>query len=182
MKTCTKCLKEKSESDFHRSKNMPDGRVYYCKECACALTRAWGANYPDKRKAAAANYYRNNRERVRIRAKEYGMKNRERLSAANKRYRESHKNEIKNMILRRMYGISLESYESMFRAQNGGCKICGKQNLDGKRLYVDHNHTTGTVRGLLCKKCNSGIAYFFEDEGLLNSAIEYLRNAPKETV
>src|SRR3990167_5597356 len=62
--------------------------------------------------------------------------------------------------LRVNFNISMEFYESMFRGQNGGCAICKKQNTDGRRLHVDHDHKTGRIRGLLCYRCNSGLGYF----------------------
>jgi len=43
-----------------------------------------------------------------------------------------------------------------------------------KNIHVDHNHTTGIVRGILCSKCNQGIGLFMENKNILKSAIEYL--------
>lgn len=65
----------------------------------------------------------------------------------------------------------------MLTAQACGCKICGKQHDSSKkrgRLYVDHCHLTGEVRGLLCGACNSAIGYFEDNTGLLEKAIAYL--------
>lgn len=72
----------------------------------------------------------------------------------------------------RKYGITIAQYDEMFNSQNGLCAIC---KLDSeKRLCVDHNHTTGEVRELLCDNCNVGIARFHESIDSLKSAIEYL--------
>ena len=47
------------------------------------------------------------------------------------------------------YNLSLEDYDNLKDRQNGECAICGQKN----NLVVDHCHTTGNVRGLLCQKC-----------------------------
>jgi hypothetical protein len=52
--------------------------------------------------------------------------------------------------LRSVYKLSREEREAMYVRQDGKCAICG---TDG-RLSVDHNHTTGKVRALLCARCN----------------------------
>lgn len=81
----------------------------------------------------------------------------------------------KNRSLIQNYGITLEDYNRMFIEQNGCCKICGKHQQDLKAsLHVDHNHTTGKVRGLLCHHCNVGLGNFEDDITLLSKAIAYL--------
>ena len=62
--------------------------------------------------------------------------------------------------LKRKFGLTLDQYDQMFESQNGVCGICGKPDITGKYLYVDHNHETGKVRGLLCHRCNCGLGYF----------------------
>lgn len=56
--------------------------------------------------------------------------------------------------LKRLYKMSLEQYDGMARAQGGVCLICQQFPEDGKRLQVDHDHSTGEVRSLLCHRCN----------------------------
>src|SRR5262249_21807941 len=63
--------------------------------------------------------------------------------------------------LRRQYGISLDEYDAWVARQNGACAIC-KRKFD-KTLCVDHCHATGVVRGLLCRKCNTGLGCY-DDE------------------
>ncbi len=75
--------------------------------------------------------------------------------------------------LRRFYGISIDTYESMLERQRGVCAICG-QPPGERRLAVDHKHDTGTVRGLLCEKCNRGLGLFRDDQALLRAAADYL--------
>lgn len=74
--------------------------------------------------------------------------------------------------LRNRYGISLEDYSSLFEKQDGCCAICNERKE--KRLSVDHNHTTGSIRGLLCNNCNRGLGFFKDDLRILDLAIKYL--------
>jgi hypothetical protein len=66
--------------------------------------------------------------------------------------------------LRWKYGISVAIYEQMLEDQAGVCGICKEQPFSW-RLDVDHNHETGEVRGLLCRKCNMAV-------GLINDSPE----------
>lgn len=56
--------------------------------------------------------------------------------------------------------------------QSGKCLIC---NEIPKRLVVDHCHTSGKVRGLLCDHCNTGLGRFKDSPELLMAAIRYLK-------
>jgi hypothetical protein len=78
--------------------------------------------------------------------------------------------------LRKNYNLSLSDWNKMFEKQNGCCAICHlHQSKLPSRLCVDHCHTTGKVRGLLCTSCNMGLGHFRDDETILESAINYLR-------
>lgn len=90
--------------------------------------------------------------------------------AHNKLYDDRH-----DGILRRTYGITLEQYNEMYEAQNGLCAICGKSDeIEGRRLAVDHDHNTGNVRALLCGICNRGLGSFQDNADLLVKATRYL--------
>ena len=59
------------------------------------------------------------------------------------------------------------------------CPICHKNLNSGHiTLVIDHNHTTGKVRGVLCDNCNTGIGLFKENPAYMNQAIRYLDNPP----
>ena len=78
--------------------------------------------------------------------------------------------------LKRMFGMSLEAYDEKLKAQNGVCAICGSLCKSGKRLAVDHNHTTGKIRDLLCGNCNGGLGMFQDNPELLLKAADYLKD------
>jgi len=78
----------------------------------------------------------------------------------------------------KLYGLSLEGYKRMSDDQEGLCAIC--RGPSGRRaLGVDHDHTTGAVRGLLCSTCNSGLGGFRDNAALLIEAIVYLNQHRK---
>lgn len=83
--------------------------------------------------------------------------------------------------LSKTYGVSLDDFEAMLEAQNGGCAICAKphQEVKGERLHVDHCHATGQVRGLLCSPCNHGIGNFKDNVERLKKAAKYLSHKDK---
>ncbi len=70
-----------------------------------------------------------------------------------------------------MYGITLAEYNQMVEDQKSECLICHKKF---EKLVVDHDHSTGKVRGLLCLRCNLALGQFSDDVSLLRGAIEYL--------
>lgn len=78
--------------------------------------------------------------------------------------------------LSQKYGITVDQYNSMLSSQNGGCAICGSKQGDrsGRRLCVDHDHTTGKVRALLCMGCNAGIGNLGDNANRLRLAASYL--------
>jgi hypothetical protein len=79
--------------------------------------------------------------------------------------------------LKTNYGLTNEEYKTMFEEQQGCCKICGKHQSEFKKpLFVDHCHTGGEVRGLLCTKCNSMLGMADDNIAILKNAIEYLDN------
>lgn len=99
-----------------------------------------------------------------------------------KEYTEKNKDKVRNNYLMREFGITSEQYDEMNNKQNGVCAICNKpetavNNKTGetKRLAVDHNHSTGIVRKLLCTNCNTGIGSLQESIETLRNAIQYLK-------
>lgn len=83
--------------------------------------------------------------------------------------------------LKATYGITLEDYTEMLAWQGGVCAICllpetQRKGPDGgaKALAVDHCHTTGNIRSLLCGRCNTALGMFGESADRLRAAARYL--------
>jgi hypothetical protein len=68
----------------------------------------------------------------------------------------------------------VEEYEAMLSKQCGACAICKRPSPDGRRLHIDHDHSTGLVRGLLCHDCNRGLGIFKDSHVILKAAVKYL--------
>jgi len=80
------------------------------------------------------------------------------------------------------YGISPEDYLRIFAAQGGRCGIC-RNKPRTIRFAVDHDHKTGEVRGILCKRCNHDLlGGGHDDVMMLFRAIQYLLFPPAAEV
>lgn len=71
---------------------------------------------------------------------------------------------------RKEYGITLLQFEAMCKTQEGRCAVCGKE----RKLVVDHDHSTGQVRALLCTGCNFRVGQVEQKGDLLELARKYL--------
>ena len=84
-----------------------------------------------------------------------------------------HKEKKREYDYKYQYNITIDEYDNLYRQQKGSCKICSK---NFPRLYVDHDHNSGKVRGLLCHNCNLVLGHAFDNTDTLSNAIEYLRD------
>lgn len=147
-KRCTCCKTVKPISDFYPKRT---GSKHYstCKECGKAKSRQAYADNRDKRLAYS------------------------------RRYIETPEGQAvqKRSALKFRYGITLEAYAALLAVQEGRCAICRADQPGGrwnKNFFVDHDHRTKMVRGLLCHNCNAGVGHFFEDPVRMQRAIEYV--------
>jgi hypothetical protein len=79
--------------------------------------------------------------------------------------------------LAKKYGLTPDDYDVLLAAHGGRCWICLKEpKPGGRRLHVDHDHRTKRVRGILCWKCNTGLANFNDSRGIMRKAADYLES------
>jgi len=84
---------------------------------------------------------------------------------------------LRNILYRT--GCTEEKFNKMFEEQNGECAICYiKLDSSSKAVtpHVDHRHSDGLIRGLLCVRCNIALSKFYESIEILKKAITYLQN------
>lgn len=143
--TCTDCKLDKPEEAFSKDRHTPTGRRRYCRVCAAILYKKDYDSRPEYYRGRAAKWATENPEK------------RKRIQ--------------KNADLKALYGITLERFEEMLKAQGGKCKIC-KEEMNPP--HVDHCHDTREVRGLLCPFCNTAIGGLRHSIPNLQAAIDYL--------
>ena len=88
-----------------------------------------------------------------------------------------------NLTRVRRYGVSAETYEAMLQEQGFRCAICRTKEPGTRKgvaedadwqWCVDHEHTSGRVRALLCMACNVGLGKFKDDPKIVRAAAQYL--------
>lgn len=152
MKSCSVCDEKKNLNCFYKRAMSSDGLTSACVECI--------------------------RKNVKHNAKVYYQNNKEKISKRQKKYNQSLKGiqKSRHRFLMKTYGISLNQYNVMIKEQNHKCKVCGLDEIDaGKNgLHVDHNHTTGQVRALLCSGCNTALAILEGKSEIVAKLYDYL--------
>jgi hypothetical protein len=107
--------------------------------------------------------------------KAYYAKNRESSIAATKQWQKENHDKNKATKLHYRYGVTPESYDSMYVEQLGRCSVCRDVlPYQGKGCHIDHDHVSGIVRALLCLGCNVGIGHFRERPELMRAAASYI--------
>lgn len=132
-----------------------------CQDCSAPLQYGGRGRVPTRCESCKTAH---NAEAAKKYAKEYYPRNKEKVAQ-----------QARESWLRTRYDLTVEQYDEMLAAQGGGCAICGEQCPSGSRLAVDHDHSTGTVRGLLCVRCNKGLGSFQDSIVRLRAAEQYLR-------
>ncbi len=145
--------------------------------------KEYDKEYRRKNKERIAEYKLKNKESLNSYAKEYYLKNKEKIKANAKEYCKNNSNGRRNSRFKREYNFTLEEYILLHNKQEGVCAICGlpESALDNtsqqvKFLAIDHCHTTGDIRGLLCTLCNTAIGKFKDNPIIIRKAASYLEN------
>lgn len=132
-----------------------------CKGCGGPKPRVAGVQYCDECKTLCPEHGRpvSNNGCKRCRAaymRDFHIRNPEARAKHNRSQRA------------KSYGITLDElalYEAVTE-----CEVCGQ----GGRLVIDHNHTTGEIRGVLCATCNAALGQAQDDPAILRSLADYL--------
>jgi hypothetical protein len=111
------------------------------------------------------------------RQREYYRQNKERILARERKRLAENPTAFRSTRLKARYGISHADFQSLLSGQSGLCALCKTRAA----VDVDHDHTTGNVRALLCRACNVGLGLFKDDPERLRAAIAYLE-APQTEI
>lgn len=169
----------------HGDVNLENGLVFWSYDKACKNGERWVTEKQfkesrDRANARSKERYWSNIDQSRARLREQAQKHKDKRLVAHNVWKDKNKNKIRGNRLIKTYGLSNEDYISMFESQIGLCAICGEQQQgvtkDGEVpfLCVDHCHSTGKVRELLCVKCNTGLGQFRDNSEFLIKASKYL--------
>lgn len=184
MKRCSKCRTERPEGDFGKLRSSVDGLQPICRRCRSEYDRIrYTKEFADKvsheGKRRRAEYSRVNETRDvmigpdklcrgcnTVRPRPDFRRNKYQLDGLTGRCKDCLRDEWRQ----KKYGLSRDEYLSMLTGQGFSCAVCGSRN--SRSLVIDHDHSNGEVRGILCDNCNRGI-------GLLGDSIENLKSAAR---
>ena len=143
-KVCKGCFIEKPIDEFYIARQGKSGPIYFPRCKSC--------NLAENKK----HYHKLNKEQKKIR--------REKNPCNNYEWRKEYR-------LKTRFGLTTEDFSAMVIKQNNKCKIC---ECEMDIPQVDHNHTTGKVRHLLCKPCNTSLGLLKENINTLQNMISYI--------
>lgn len=147
-KTCRKCGELKPAKDFSIMKDSADGLYSYCKQCKAAMVR---------------DYTQRNGEVVREKARKRNATPKGRLATRKSNLKQS-------------FRMTKTQFDQTWREQGKSCAICHtRRERNEKAFAVDHDHSTGVIRGILCHRCNRALGLADDNTELLKSAATYLR-------
>lgn len=197
MKTCRGCEEARPLSEFGKHAGSPDGLRPRCKACTRAEGIAYRAKNAERNAAALAEGIPDGDKECtrcgvskpysefqrRGRSKDgFAARCRDCHSEGQKAYAAARPEQMRQSRRRRnlkeKYGMEPAQYDELLIAQDGRCAICRKlptsENSRFGILYVDHDHATGAIRGLLCDQCNRGIGLLQDSPDTLMAAAAYL--------
>lgn len=184
---CKVCKKiSNAECNLDREKARARGRKYGRslkdrpeKSEIVERRKSYHREYHAKRQSVDETYRQQAIERAR---KHYKDTPREHHTAINRKWRaenaEYSKQRARELHLLTTYGLSIDDYNAMLESQGGACAICRRKPEQVKSkvsvLVVDHCHSSGKVRALLCYTCNYGLGQFADNPDLLKAATAYI--------
>ncbi len=193
---CTKCKEAKPPDQFDKSKRHASGHTAQCKTCRHEVIRQWGkrnawknrefSDRPAHKVCSKCTIDKPREEFASCASKKDGLSSRckrcrldsETANRSSPEYR------LKTRLWQ-LYRLTVPEYEAMLLAQNHCCAICRrrfKPASEGRKrngtitlaVNIDHCHSSGKVRGLLCSRCNTRLAAI-EDTAFITNARKYLR-------
>jgi hypothetical protein len=175
MKTCTKCNKIKSHSEFHKKSQVSDGYAYHCKQCV--------KQYDDQEHNPKRVFAPKEKDGLFHCRKCEQYLEKESFTPSNMSYcKDCFKTEVQTRNMKN-YGLTIEKFNELSGKQNHLCAICKKPEQNNRRLCIDHDHSCcpgrkscgKCVRGLICTKCNKTLGMANDNVSLLQDMIDYLQ-------
>ena len=165
MKKCSICYKTKDDLCFAFQNKVSNKLMSACKDCRNKKQRDYRHENPERQhEIDRAAYQRQQQHRI-----EYARK-----------YRKENPDKTMDTNLKGKYGITRQDYFEILENQGNKCAICGKEcSKHSRHLALDHNHTTGKVRGIVCDGCNFGIGFL---ENHIQDYIAYIKKYDPDVI
>ena len=176
-KVCSNCGEEKPASDFGRNKALRDGLSFYCLHCNRERNNRW---YRESRRAIGKQVrdhswipegFRWCPDCKQAVAHEDYTKSAATVSGLGSRCKACHNVANSDAYFYRKYKLTRRELAALRESQDARCGICG----DPQPQHLDHDHSSGRVRRLLCQRCNQGLGLFRDDPYLLHVAALYVQ-------
>lgn len=192
---CVECHEDKDITEFGKYKYSKSGFRNMCKKCRCTKEKSYRdkdiVGFRLKRKKYREENIESINSLARVIGKRYRIKNKDiikerdllrkdKTDVYKKKSYEKNKDKYMREFYIKKYGITLEQKLEMLKNQEYSCDICKVELLDSSVSYVDHDHKTGVIRGILCNTCNRALGMFKDDVKVLESAVLYLKTHGKE--
>jgi hypothetical protein len=185
MKTCTKCGVEKLHKEFNVLRGGSNGEVRFCLRNYCRICENKQADigreklwkkHPEKlakhkivQKIGRIKRTPQKKQQDKLRYE----KNKDEISKKAKKYREENYEYWRMKRYTAHYKISEEYYWELRKLEN--CQCCGDHKSKFKKgLFIDHDHITGKVRGLICQNCNAIAGFAKDNKDRLKLVSHYL--------
>lgn len=156
---------------------MKTFKDYYSEnhEAMLERRRKYHSEHAEEENAKRRAYYQANKETQSAKAKARYYKDRAGNIERSKEWKRKNPTVAFNTHLKSKYGITIEDRKRLLQMQGGVCAVCEDPTFGGKEPCVDHDHKTGKVRGMICRKCNAGLGFLKDDITVVERLLEYLR-------
>ena len=180
-KECRACFKVLPLTDFQKKKERPGGRLPRCKQCVkeeVHIQKDTAVQDTGVKKCSKCKETKDVSQFNKRVNRATGIQSQCKACISASKVYDPEKS---RQWLLKKYGINQEIFDELLNSQNNSCAICKVHINDAYKdasrkaqLCVDHCHTTGKVRGLLCDKCNRGIGLLQDNLSILKNAVIYL--------
>ncbi len=147
-----------------------------------ARVKAYAVNNKEASRLYRQRYYIENKDRILVKVKEYAQAHPEETAIRKRQWAQNNQESVKNGRLKK-YGLDVQSFGQLMKEQRNCCRLCGDPFVgSSKDTHIDHDHSTGTVRGIVHSHCNLLLGLAKDSPGILRKAAEYLEKYQQSTL
>jgi hypothetical protein len=162
-----------------RLKTWAEANPEKAKEFQKIRSKRWREKHPDRVKRINAEQHKKHRKKILARKKNQYRQDPEKARERSLKWQKNNPEKVRAKRIRDSWGMSLQEYDALIDQAGTTCPIC-KKSFGENPPCLDHDHSTGKIRGIICRVCNSGIGFFHENINVLLNAVEYLRKGDNE--